>query len=244
MAASINFDPSRQERMDFDLRGGIEIDVPILTNRANKIGVIDRQYLGDFITGAGWIEREGPFPETFKEIDRIADRYPDDLFEVYETVDGERYGYKTEHLIRAIGTCDGHGGFDPADFALYHPTGTDAGPPFLTLVSAYTPEEFVIHRLLGDEDSFLQRFGAGACPACETEFGEPFVDCPDCHERPDSVQSNIEKLQAAHDGVLVLLAPVIKTQGSDDSKLEDARVRRPGEYPDPEITEVESPGAA
>lgn len=240
MPETLNLNPHSGPTHTFVLRDEAEFEVPMLENRDGSVGLVDRQYLDELITGFGWVQREGPFPETFTEIDRIASNYPKDVFEAYRTAGGEVYGYKSTYLRRFIYTCGGQGGYDPADFAIYQPTGVNDGLPFLGVVTRYTPEEFVIHRLFGDEYEFAARFGAGACPACEEVFDQPFVNCPDCFERPDSVQANIEKLQEAHDGVVGVIAPSL--QNGDD--IDDGLIRGVGEYPDPQIEVIESPGAA
>lgn len=243
MANPLNLEPQWTDSLEFDLRGDIELDVPALVTDDNVAALMDRGYLGELITGAGLVKREGPFPETFTEIERIAGMYPGDIFEVYGLVDGDRIAYSADLLERAIYTCGGKGGYDPSEFTLYHPTGSSLGDNGFfpaVLVADYTPEIFVIHRLFGDEESFLERFGAGACPNCETEFDELFVDCPECGQRPDSVQQNIDRLQEEHHGVLVAIAP--KMMDLDD--VDEGLVRRAGEMPDPQIDVIESPGAA
>lgn len=242
MPNALNLKPQWTDSLEFDLRGEIDIEAPALVTDDNVAAMMDRGFLGEFITGAGLVEREGPFPESFTEIERIAGSYPKDAFEVYGLVNGDRIAYSADILTRAIYTCGGIGGYDPETFTLYHPTGTrDEENEYvpMVLVSDYTPEVFVIHRLLGDRETFLDKFGAGACPSCETQFDDPFVDCPDCGEQPDSVQKNIEKLQEQHHGVLVAIAP--KMMDLDD--VEEGLVRQPGELPDPQVEVIESPGA-
>lgn len=242
-ALNINYDKTS---VPFEgLRADISIDPPTLTNYDNDIGVVDREYLGDFITGMGAVKRTEPFPETFGELTEAAVWVDtNQLFEVYELVNGDLLGLKAQHLENAIRFCGGVGGFNPDDYELYIPSGTD-GHGLFFLTSDYTPPEFIIHRLFGDRESFLEQFGATACPECETVADDPFVDCPTCGERPASVIRNIDTIQQEHDGVLVLLAPFGDWDGTLTEAVERGQVtpKRPTggvplEYQDDGTTEA------
>lgn len=246
MVEDLKIDYSRMRmQINGSMRGDDGIEPPVLVNDSDMVTIVDRKYFGDLVTGFGLVERELPFPESYKEIDSIALQFPGKNFEVYELLDGTFLGLATRWLKASLQFAAGPGGYEFERFALYHPSGStgEAAAPF-ALVTDHTPSEFVINRLFESKTQFVSEYGAGACPECELMFDSHFVDCPDCGHRPESVRNNIELIQDEHAGVVFLIAPIVDFSPSTQAELDtgDVPIRRPLELPDPEIDVIESPG--
>lgn len=245
MPTQLQFDPSRETAsFSDDLRGDLELDVPALIDGDDVVSILDREHLGTLIQGFGLVEREGPFPESFTDIRQIAAGKPGQVFELYELVTGQLIGLNQNWLETVIRSLAGNDGFDPADFTLYHPSGTTGDIAPFALASTHTPLRWVTDRLFGGQDAFAAEFGANACPECQQKFTEPFIGCPDCGYRPESVQENIDLIREEHDGVVALIAPLTDFGPTTDHQIQEGTVdvRQPLEHPDPEVDVIESPG--
>lgn len=246
MPETLTIDESRMRmKINGSLRGDQEIEAPVLVSIEATVTILDRSYFSDLVSGFGFVERKGPFPESYKEIDDKASDLPGKAFEIYELVNDALVGLSAERLKKSIRWCAGDGQFDSGRFKLYHPSGSTGHKvaPFM-LVTDHTPATFVVHRLYESKSEFVENFGAGACPDCQKKFASNFVKCPDCSEIPESVQHNIELSQEEHDGVIILIAPVIDFSDYivNEIRAGEIPVRRPLEHADPNIDVIKSPG--
>lgn len=235
-------------RFSNDMRGDIDIQPHVLANTDGTVAVMDRKYLGDFISGAGVVKAEEGLPVGLDGLREHSLAIPSAgswVYDVYELADGSYLALSLKWLRTSIDFLRGDSGYHQEHFDLYRPTGSagaDGKETPILLVSDHTPEEFVIKRLFGSKREFSTEYGAAACPRCEEVFEQHFTDCPTCGHRPESVENNISLIQEEHHGCMALIFPLTDNDGSLTEAVNSGMVEpnRVGESPDQEDEDPEA----
>lgn len=196
-----------------DIPGVEELSLPAIHEANGRIVVIGKGHLDALATAWKLTRWDSDFPADFQQYNMLQRGGPQGMFTIVDLPNGEEVALENNALLTA--TKFAHEDVDPVvpGFELWVPSVKRA--PFL-LETEHTPREWILEREFGSKEEFAEQFGATSCTECEEIFDEPVAQCPECGFTPDAVTNNVEKLQDAHEGVLIIIGGVDPETGEYD----------------------------
>ncbi|MDY6778375.1 MAG: hypothetical protein SVU32_06920 [Candidatus Nanohaloarchaea archaeon] len=187
-----------------------------LVNPDETIVITSRDHMDELIASFALEEWDGTFPASHKELEYRRNSSRHNVLTYREIEDEGSHGLKEDdriHQAAAIGldfdrlqeavdACVPGDDFDKGTFTVWTP---QKRSPYV-LESKATPEEWLVHCDYGVVE-FFEQFGVTGCDSCSATWDENRLTCPDCGERPATVESEIRELRRQHDGVACIIGP-------------------------------------